>query len=200
VGRPLNHIASNLVLYNRMMEDAQEVLCSHAPKEAQVQIKGGAWYLLRILPYRTQKDAVDGVVILFVDITEQRRLQAALKEAETLNRLAVVVRDASDAITVCDFTGRILAWNPAAERIYGWTEAEALALNARDLVPEELRDQALAMARQLSLGHLVAPHCTRRLARDGQTFEVWLTVTALIGPTGNVYAIAITERKIEPES
>jgi len=165
-----------------------------------VQIKGGAWYLLRILPYRTQKDAVDGVVILFVDITEQRRLQAALKEAETLNRLAVVVRDASDAITVRDFTGRILAWNPAAERIYGWTEAEALALNARDLVPEELRDQALAMARQLSLGDVVAPHCTRRLARDGGTFEVWLTVTALIGPTGNVYAIATTERKIAPES
>ena len=56
------------------------------------------------------------------------------------------------------------------------------------------------MARQLSLGHVVAPHCTMRLARDGQSFEVWLTVTALIGPTGNVYAIATTEKKITPES
>jgi two-component system CheB/CheR fusion protein len=56
------------------------------------------------------------------------------------------------------------------------------------------------MARQLSLGHVVAPHCTMRLARDGQSFEVWLTVTALIGPTGNVYAIATTERKIATEN
>jgi two-component system CheB/CheR fusion protein len=200
VGRPLNHIASNLLAYDRMTEDAQEVLNSLEPKEAEVQIKGGAWYLLRILPYRTQENAVEGVVILFVDITEQRRMQAALKDAETLSRLAVVVRDASDAITVRDFTGRILAWNPGAERIYGWTEAEALKLNTRDLVPKELRDQALAMARQLSLGHVVAPHCTMRLARDGQSFEVWLTVTALIGPTGNVYAIATTERKIATEN
>jgi hypothetical protein len=36
------------------------------------------------------------------------------------------------------------------------------------------------------------------LARDGQSFEVWLTLTALIGPTGNIYAIAATERKIDP--
>jgi len=199
VGRPLNHIATNLAVYDRMTEDAAEVLRTLATKEAEVQVKGGTWYLLRILPYRTQDNAVDGVVILFVDITEQRRMQAALKDAETLNRLAVVVRDASDAITVRDFTGRILAWNPGAERIYGWTEAEALALNARELVPAELRDQALALARQLSLGHVVAPHCTRRLARDGQSFEVWLTVTALIGPTGNVYAIAATERKVAPD-
>jgi len=196
VGRPLSHISSNLATYAELAEDAETVLRTLAPRETEVQVKGGDWYLLRILPYRNQYDAVEGAVIIFVDITEQRRLQAALKEAETLNRLAVVVRDASDAITVRDFTGRILAWNPGAERIYGWTEAEALAMNARDTVPPELRDQTLAMARQLSLGKVLEPHCTRRLARDGSTFEVWLTLTALVGPTGNIYAIATTERKI----
>jgi two-component system CheB/CheR fusion protein len=198
VGRPLSHIASNLVGYDRLTEDTQEVLRTLVPRETEVQIKGGAWYLLRILPYRTQANAIEGAVILFVEITEQRRMQAALSEAEAMSHLAVVVRDASDAITVRDFTGRILAWNPGAERIYGWSEAEALALNARELVPVDLRDQALAMARQLSQGQVVAPHCTRRLARDGQSFEVWLTLTALIGPTGNIYAIAATERKIDP--
>jgi two-component system CheB/CheR fusion protein len=196
VGRPLSHISSNLTAYGELAEDAQRVLRTLVPRETEVQVKGGDWYLLRILPYRNQKDAVEGAVIIFVDITEQRRLQAALKEAEALNRLAVVVRDASDAITMRDFTGQILAWNPGAERIYGWTEAEALAMNARDTVPPELRDQALAMARQLSLGKVLEPHCTRRLARDGSTFEVWLTLTALVGPTGNIYAIATTERKI----
>lgn len=197
VGRPLSHIASNLVQYDRLVEDAREVLVSLVPRETEVQVRGGAWYLLRILPYRTQDNVVQGAVILFVDITEQRRMQAALREAEALGRLAVVVRDASDAITVRDFTGRILAWNPGAERIYGWTEAEALAMNARDLVPEELRDQALDMARQLSQGRVLEPRRTRRLGRDGRSFEVWLTITALIGPTGNIYALATTERRID---
>jgi two-component system CheB/CheR fusion protein len=197
VGRPLSHIASNLVQYDRLVEDAREVLASLVPRETEVQVRGGAWYLLRILPYRTQDNVVQGAVILFVDITEQRRLQAALQDAEALGRLAVVVRDASDAITVRDFTGRILAWNPGAERIYGWTEAEALTLNARDLVPEELRDQALDMARQLSQGRVLEPRRTRRLGRDGQSFAVWLTITALIGPTGNIYALATTERRID---
>ena len=196
VGRPLNHISSNLVSYKRLVEDAQEVLASTLPRETEVQVQGGAWFLLRLRPYRTQEGAIEGVVIIFVEVTEQRRMRDALKAAQNLNRLAVVVRDASDAITVQDLTGRILTWNPGAERIYGWEEAEALAMNARDLVPADLRDQTLAIAKHLSLGEVLAPQRTRRMARDGRTFEVWLTATALADPTGKVYAIATTERKV----
>jgi two-component system CheB/CheR fusion protein len=196
VGRPLNHISSNLVGYKRLVEDAQEVLASTLPRETEVQVQGGAWYLLRLRPYRTQEGATEGVVIIFVEVTEQRRMRDALKDAQNLNRLAVVVRDASDAITVQDLTGRILTWNPGAERIYGWEEAEALAMNARDLVPADLRDQTLAIAKHLSLGEVLAPQRTRRMARDGRTFEVWLTATALADPAGKVYAIATTERKV----
>ena len=45
----------------------------------------------------------------------------------TCCRLAAVVRDSNDAVTMMDFEGRVLAWNPEAERIYGWSEAEALS-------------------------------------------------------------------------
>ena len=76
-------------------------------------------------------------MITFTEITEMKKAQAALRESEDLRRLAVVVRDAHDAITVQDLEGRILAWNPGAERMYGWSEAEALAMNIRDLIPEE---------------------------------------------------------------
>jgi PAS domain S-box-containing protein len=58
-----------------------------------------------------------------------KKAQEALRKANDLRRLAVVVRDAHDAITVQDLDGRILAWNPGAERMYGWSEAEALAMN-----------------------------------------------------------------------
>jgi two-component system CheB/CheR fusion protein len=49
----------------------------------------------------------------------------------------VVVRDASDAITVQDLEGRTLAWNPGAQRLYGWTEAQALQMNVRERIPTE---------------------------------------------------------------
>ena len=125
VGRPVGHIVSNLMGYDRLVTDIQEVLDNLAPKEIEVQTKAGAWYLLRIRPYRTLENVIEGAVITFTEITEMKKAQALLQETETLRRHAVVVLDASDAITLQDLEGRILAWNPGAVRTYGWSEAEA---------------------------------------------------------------------------
>ncbi len=96
----------------------------------------------------------------------------------------MVVRDAHDAITVQDLEGRILAWNPGAERMYGWSEAEALAMNIRDLIPEGRREEALAMVRQLARAEVLEPYRTQRIAKDGRIVEVWLTATALMNESG----------------
>ena len=150
VGRPVSHIVSNLVGYDRLAADVRDVLDSLVPKEVEVQTQTGTWYLLRIRPYRTLENVIEGAVITFTEITEIKRAQAALRESENLRRLAVVVRDAHDAIAVQDLEGRILAWNPGAERMYGWSEAEALAMNMRDLIPENRREETLAVLRKLS--------------------------------------------------
>ncbi|MCX7044379.1 MAG: PAS domain-containing protein [Candidatus Sumerlaeota bacterium] len=194
VRRPVSHIASNLTGYNRLVEDVKAVLDTLTPKEVEVRTRAGAWYLLRIRPYRTLENVIEGAVIAFFDITEMKRVQQALRESESLRRLAVVVRDARDAITVQDLEGRILAWNPAAERMYGWSEAEALAMNIRDLIPEELRKEAHAMTRQLGRAEALAPYRTQRLAKDGRIVNVQLTTTALVNEAGQAYAIATTER------
>ena len=141
VGRPVGHIVSNLVGYDRLVADAQAVLDTLIPKEVEVQTTEGKWYTMRIQPYRTLDNVIEGAVITFVDITEMKQAREALRKANDLLRLAVVVRDAHDAITVQDLDGRILAWNPGAVRMYGWSEAEALAMNVRDRIPEELREE-----------------------------------------------------------
>ena len=104
------------------------------------------------------------------------------------------MHDASEAITVQDLEGRILAWNPAAQKIYGWSEAEALALNIRDLVPEK-EWESTAVRRQ-SRGEVLEPHRVRRIAKDGRIVEVMQTATALVNPAGKAYAIATTEKQI----
>ena len=112
VGRPVGHIVSNLTGYDSLVADVKAVLDTLVPKEVEVQTKAGAWFLLRIRPYRTLENIIEGAVITFVDITEMKRVQQALREVNALRRLAVVLRDANDAITVQDMEGCILAWNP----------------------------------------------------------------------------------------
>ena len=165
VGRPVGHIVSNLAGYDRLVEDVKAVLDTLVPKEVEVQTKAGAWYLLRIRPYRTLENVIEGAVITFTEITEMRNAQAALRESEALRRLAVVVRDAHDAILMQDLEGRILAWNPGAERMYGWSEAEALTMNIRDLIPEGQREESLAMVKQLARAEVLEPY---RYAADRQ--------------------------------
>ena len=185
VGRPVGHIVSNLAGYDRLVEDVRLVLDSLVPREVEVQTQAGAWYLMRIRPYRTLENVIEGAVITFVEITETKRAQAALREGEALRRLAAVVRDAHDAITVQDLEGRILAWNPGAERMYGWSEAEALAMNVRDLVPEALRKEALGSPGRLGRTSGMEPYRTQRIAKDGRIVEVWLTATALVNASGD---------------
>lgn len=200
VGRPVGHIVSNLMGYYNLTADAQAVLDSLIPKELEVQAQSGGWYLMRIQPYRTLDNVIEGVVITFFDISEIKQVQAALRDTEILNRLAVVVRDAYDAITVQDLKGRILAWNPAANRMYGWTEAEALALNIRDLIPEGQLESALAVVQQLVQDQMIAPYRTQRITKDGRIIDIWLTATALVDGAGNIYAIATTERGASPNA
>ncbi len=197
VGRPVGHIVSNLVGYDRLVADIRAVLDDLVPKEVEVQTQAGAWYLLRIRPYRTLENVIEGAVITFTEVTEMKMARAALRESEALRRLAMIVRDAHDAITVQDFEGRILAWNPGAERMYGWDEAEALQMNIRDLIPEGRRQEALAQLRELSQAEVVEPYRLQRIAKDGRILEVALTATALVHESGEAYAIATTERAID---
>ncbi len=194
VGRPVAHVVTNLVGYDQLVADTQAVLDSLVPTQREVRTTAGAWYMLRILPYRTLENVIEGAVLTFVDITATVQAREGLRQAHDLSRLAVVVRDAHDAITVQDLEGRIIAWNPGAVRLYGWSEAEALALNDRDRIPAALGADHLARLVRLSRAETLEPEVTQRLHKTGQPVEVTLTATALLDPAGHLYGIATTER------
>ena len=73
VGRPVGHVVSNFVGYDGLVEDVQSVLDSLVPREVEAQTRAGAWYTLRIRPYRTLENVIEGAVVSFVDITEQKQ-------------------------------------------------------------------------------------------------------------------------------
>jgi two-component system CheB/CheR fusion protein len=195
VGRPLGHIVSNLSGYDRLVSDVQAVLDTLAPREVEVRNQSGAWFLLRIRPYRTLENVIEGAVITFTEVTELKHAQAALQEAAALRRMAAVVRDAHDAITVQDLDGRIMAWNQGAARMYGWSEEEAIGMNVRELIPPHEQAGALAVVRRLSQAEVLKPYRVARVTKAKKTIDVSLTATALVNEQGQVYAISTIERE-----
>lgn len=193
VGRPVTHIVSNLAGYDRLAADIKDVLDTLVPKEIEVQTNNGKFYDMHIQPYRTLENVIEGAVISFLDITAMVHARAELREANNLLRLAVVVRDAHDAITVQNLDGQTTAWNPAAARMYGWTEAEALQLHFRDRVPDNLQAEEIEKFRQLANGKIIPAYPSARRTKDGRTLDVEVTATALVDTDGRTYAVATTE-------
>ncbi|TPQ26558.1 chemotaxis protein CheB [Methylomonas koyamae] len=88
VGRPLSDIVTELD-YPELHQDAQSVLRTLIFVEKQVRAGDERWFKVRIMPYRTQDNLIDGVVITFIDISETKKLEAELRcRHEELERLA----------------------------------------------------------------------------------------------------------------
>ncbi|MFI5346058.1 MAG: chemotaxis protein CheB [Elusimicrobiota bacterium] len=148
------------------------------------------WYYLFLRPYRTDpsagvKSRIAGAVMAFIDIQERKLSERSLQ------RLATLALDSNDSVIIIDLKDRILAWNKGAQKMYGYTEAEALKMSVRRLMPGKQR----ASVRDL-LSMSPAPVETRRRAKDGRILDVLLTVTLLRDDKGRPVEIAKTERDI----
>ena len=188
LGRPISDITPQ-IRYDAIQKDAQEVLKTLAHKEVTARDNSGNWYALRISPYRTTENLIDGIVITFVDITD-------IRGAEKVLRLATVLKDSNDAITVQDFNGHISSWNKGAEHMFGWTEEEALQKNMLDLIPKNQRKETLAFMKKLQSGGEVKSFKTQRETKAGEILDVWVTATALKDDDGRPVEIATTERDL----
>jgi two-component system CheB/CheR fusion protein len=91
VGRPLSDIVMRFMNYVTFEEDVNTVLSNLIPKESEVQTKDGHWYLMRIQPYRTLENVIEGAVLTFVDISEQKIIKETLKAAE--EKLRQIITD-----------------------------------------------------------------------------------------------------------
>jgi PAS domain S-box-containing protein len=142
------------------------------------------------VPVFDQKGDLVGYRGIHRDVTQRKKAEAELR------RLATIVTDSNDAITVVDMDGRITAWNKGAEDTYGYRKDEALGMDVFKIVPEDKKQETLDVIGKIKMNKTVGSFETKRLAKDGRVLEVWLTVTKLVDNEGNVVALATTERDI----
>ncbi len=142
---------------------------------------------------------VEGILIFFEDTTERHKAE------EARFRLAAVVECSDDAIIAKDLTGTITNWNAGAQRIFGYTEAEAIGQNIVMIIPPELRDEETQILRRLKAGERIDHYETVRLTKAGKRVNVSLTVSPVRDSAGTIIGASkiardITERRRVEES
>lgn len=120
IGRPLSDLAT-LIDYPDLLTDAGRVLASLAETEREVRGPGGVWYRVRIRPYRTKRNAVEGLVVTFIDVTDTKRAERDV----AARRLAESIVDAvHEPLLVLEPDLRVLNANRAFHETFGLERSE----------------------------------------------------------------------------
>ena len=121
IGRPLTDITSKLN-YDRLPQDAQEVLTTLQARELEIGTQAGQWYNLRIMPYRTRENVIDGVVLTFSDISRLKQLAQQLQGA--LNYAQGIVETVREPLIVLAGDLKVVSANRAFYQTFKSTPPE----------------------------------------------------------------------------
>jgi two-component system CheB/CheR fusion protein len=137
IGRPFTDLVSDLI-YPELVEDAREVMKTLVFIKKQIPTKDERWFSVRIMPYRTFDDRIDGLVITFFNITDLKQMEAELQGKEKIHHL--ILNSSSDIIVKIAPDWKIIEFNPQAEKFFG---KEYKIINNQNFiqlfVPEELK-------------------------------------------------------------
>jgi len=133
-----------------------------------------------------------------------REAEAELREQEELmaetervrNHLAEVVNGSEDAVFSKDLEGVLTSWNPAAERMYGYTAAEAVGQHVSFLIPPDHRGEEMEILRRVTGGERLETYETERVRADGARISVSLTVSQIRNPLRGVVGASVIARDV----
>ena len=159
------------------------------------------WILDHGVPRYAADGTFEGYLGGCLDIHEQK--QAAEKMAAAFlvsQRLAAIVESSNDAIVSKDLNGIVTSWNPAAERIFGYTPEEMIGQSIRKVIPPELQDDEARILSSIARGERIEHFQTVRLTKSGKRIDVSLTISPVKDNTGRIVGAAkiardITEQK-----
>ena len=125
-----------------------------------------------------------------IDITSRKEAEQAQR------RLAAIVESTDDAIIGKDLNGIVISWNPAAERMYGYSAIEMVGHPISIVIPPELQEEERKILETVGRGDRIEHYETVRLTRGGERIDVSLTISPVKDETGKVIGAAKVARDI----
>jgi PAS domain S-box-containing protein len=195
VGRNLWQVFPNSVgsfAYTKYLEAANTRQPAHFETYS---VPFDKWYEVSAYP------SVKGLSIYFKDITVRKLFEIKQKEAAESQALFVsIVNSSDDAIISKTLAGIITSWNGGAEKLFGYTSAEAIGKHISIIIPKTLMDEEAQIIDKIWHGKFVKHYETQRLRKDGHIVEVSLTVSPVFDENGNITGASkiardITEKK-----
>jgi two-component system CheB/CheR fusion protein len=211
IGRRISDFSHNIER-PQLISEVESSLQQGTVVEDEVRDRNRTPYFLRILPYRVNPRAngnghathplpIDGVVLTLTDLT-------ALDKARTnVEQLSAIVEWAHDAMFVQNLEGIIVTWNRGAEKLYGYTAAEAIGKSARMLMGHNPNELAGYLA-QISCGDRIEHATTLDRRKDGTLLDVSVTLSPIYNQSTIIGASTIvrdisklveTQRALETE-
>jgi PAS domain S-box-containing protein len=145
---------------------------------------------LSIAPIFDENGQVIGTSAICRDMTRQRQT------FDVAQRMAAIVEGSGEAIFGCKLDGTITSWNPAAERMYGYSREEIVGTRAKIMTPEGQDDEMMAVLKRIRAGHQVEELETRRVRKDGTVLPVALTISPIRGADGTVVGTSVIHRDL----
>ena len=199
IGRPLTHLTHKLG-QGDFIDDAQNVLRTLVPVEREIQTDGGVWHLLRLHPYRTAEDRIDGVVLTFVDIDQLKRSEEALRRSEAGYR--AIVSQSVAGIGVVALSGQITFVNKTLCDMLGYSADELGELQLGGVTHPDDLPKNLELLNEMWSKNRPFELEKRYLRKDGSNFwahtsvaplytdnaQPWATVTVVVDISQRVAA------------
>ena len=152
-------------------------------------------------PIRDERGVVSGCVLIFRDVSEQRRVeQERAQQLMTARLLASIIESSDDAIISKSLDGIIQSWNAGAERIFGYSAAQAIGRHISLIIPADRISEEDRIITSLRAGERIDHFETERLRADGERILVSLTISPLKNAAGAVIGASkivrdMTDRK-----
>jgi PAS domain S-box-containing protein len=146
-----------------------------------------------VVESRFQLIELDGETVVLEtnrDIRDSKRADASLA------RIAAVAAASHDALYGCSLNGMIETWNPGAERLLGFSEAEVLGHHISLLAHPKQHDEQLQCLQRVRTGEIVKPFDTIRRAKDGRLIDVSIAMSPVIAPDGSVTSVSVAVHDI----
>jgi PAS domain S-box-containing protein len=134
-----------------------------------------------------------------VSSTRAEGVPPGIETGEELYRLAQVVRSTGDAVLSKDLNGIVTSWNPAAARLYGYSEEEAIGQHISFLIPADHKNEEQEILDRVRRGERIETYETERIRKDGVRLDISLTVSPIEHPRRGIVGASVIARDITAE-